>query len=1152
MHLRAVGAFAGVLLAGLAEAQPAAPLPAHVAVRTADSTFMDRWQGPSIEFQGALFFSADRALWRSDGTPAGTQLIKAFSTPEWGPHGFVIMGGDLYFRVFGSIWRSDGTTAGTQLVFTLQQAGNDSNLAVAGDSLFFTGIAPGINTGLWRSDGTTAGTTFVAAQTPPLIYPFGNAVLFRYQSPSTGYELGISDGTPGGTVAVKDVNPGAGHGFLGYVMVAGSTAYFTANDGIVGTELWKTDGTSAGTTLVKDVRPGGSSNPFLGPVLNGVLFFVAEDGARGRELWKTDGTTAGTEIVEDVWPGLPSGTADELVVANGILFFRGHDGGGDALWRSDGTAAGTQLVKPVNPQWLTAAGASLFFVSGASGPAHQRLWRSDGTDAGTQLVSGAPTPDGWQPDQIWATSSQLFFSAGADYWGTELWRTSLLGTDTKLVRDLNTTPDTRYGVPVTVGAQNTVAPALLDAAGTLFFAGFDAASGVEIWRSDGTTAGTTLLRDIHLGTGSSAPTLLGSLGGLAFFSAIDASGPLTADGIWKSDGTFAGTTLVATLRSGSYASSFYGEHATHGVVFGGKLYFATRRLGVFGGHEAALWVTDGTAAGTQILQQFGEIVSMFLVPSGNALFIATTVANLYPSSGSTTLYRSDGTAAGTELILQVSSGCSHPCLEKPALLREMVPFQNGVAFVVGAPDIGYELWKSDGTIAGSGLVKDIAAGSNVSSTPSSLTTLGSLLYFSAWTETAGRELWRSDGTEPGTFLVVDLESGSASSSPEFLANLDGLLMFAATVGGDTELWRYDEGVSLVRDIQLGGSSRPSSLTALAGLLYFSADNGPSGREPWRSNGETASTLRIDDVVPGIGSSNARHFTLSGGKVFFVGLDQLYVIQPPTTPRVADFDGDGVSDLAVYHPPSGLWYVRQSSNGGVVSYGYGGPGYLPIPGEYGSDGKVDLAVYHSDSGLWFLHSSADGTSSSIQFGGAGYTPVRADFDADGKRDPSVYYPPLWYTRSSATGQVSVQGFGGATHAPWPADYDGDWQTDLGLYEESTGRWSLLRSSMGTSETFVFGGPGYQPVRADFGGDGIADVAVYHEASGLWFVRLPDGSATSRAFGAPGFQPVPADYDGDGRTDLAVYETQTGLWYWIRSSDDQPMSLGFGGPGFAPVN
>src|SRR5688572_28451178 len=116
---------------------------------------------------------------------------------------------------------------------------------------------------------------------------------------------------------------------------------------------------------------------------------------------------------------------------------------------------------------------------------------------------------------------------------------------------------------------------------------------------------------------------------------------------------------------------------------------------------------------------------MFLVASGNALFIATTVANLYPSSGSTRLYRREGTAAGTELILQVSSGCSYPCLERPALLREMVPFQNGVAFVVGAPDIGYELWKSDGTIAGSGLVKDIAAGSNVSSTPSSLTTLGS-------------------------------------------------------------------------------------------------------------------------------------------------------------------------------------------------------------------------------------------------------------------------------------------------------------------------------------------------------------------------------------------------------------------------------------------
>ena len=128
---------------------------------------------------------------------------------------------------------------------------------------------------------------------------------------------------------VLDINPGIASSYPSKSVVIGSTAYFTAEDGVHGIELWKSNGTAAGTVLVKDINPGSASScsdPSFLTNVNGTLFFSADDGTHGPELWKSDGTAAGTALVKDINSGSGSSEPRYLTNVNGTLFFSAHDG----------------------------------------------------------------------------------------------------------------------------------------------------------------------------------------------------------------------------------------------------------------------------------------------------------------------------------------------------------------------------------------------------------------------------------------------------------------------------------------------------------------------------------------------------------------------------------------------------------------------------------------------------------------------------------------------------------------------------------------------------------------------------------------------------------------------------------------------------------
>jgi ELWxxDGT repeat protein len=392
----------------------------------------------------------------------------------------------------------------------------------------------------------------------------GSTLFFTAHTEDHGVELWKSNGTPAGTVLVKDINPGTwsytynGNTYTGPnsssplgLTAVGNTLYFSARTDAHGRELWKSDGTAAGTVMVKDVAPGGSSAVYsyerpIGAI-GSTVYFAADDGVNGKELWKTDGTAAGTTLVKDIYPGghtygeysyINSSSPDGFTTVGTTLFFSaGDETHGRELWKSDGTAAGTRLVTDIRAgddsalgsynADLEAIGSTVFFA--ATGTNGKELWRSDGTAAGTTLVKdidpgtetyeGVTYPRSSEPRSLTAVGTTLFFSAETPANGRELWKSNGTAAGTVMVKDIR---------PGEQRSMHSYSGSLAAVGGTLFFGAADATNGSELWKSDGTAAGTVMVKDINPGThtyegetyaNSSSPYHLAAAGTSLFFTA---------------------------------------------------------------------------------------------------------------------------------------------------------------------------------------------------------------------------------------------------------------------------------------------------------------------------------------------------------------------------------------------------------------------------------------------------------------------------------------------------------------------------------------------------------------------------------------------------------------------------------------------------------
>ncbi|MBK8812952.1 MAG: VCBS repeat-containing protein [Acidobacteria bacterium] len=251
-------------------------------------------------------------------------------------------------------------------------------------------------------------------------------------------------------------------------------------------------------------------------------------------------------------------------------------------------------------------------------------------------------------------------------------------------------------------------------------------------------------------------------------------------------------------------------------------------------------------------------------------------------------------------------------------------------------------------------------------------------------------------------------------------------------------------------------------------------------------------------------------------------------------RDFDFDGDKISDISIFRPSNGQWWLNRST-AGTITHTFGNSADVLTPGDFTGDGKTDVAIFRPSNGEWFVLRSEDFSFYSFPFGASNDIPVPADYDGDGKTDAAVFRPSdaTWYIQRSSGG-TTIQTFGAATDFPVPADYDGDGKTDIAIFRPSNGQWWLNRSTAGLI-VHTFGTSTDKNIQGDYTGDGKTDVAIFRPSTGEWFVlRSEDASFYSFPFGANGDLPAPGDYDGDGKTDAAVFRPSSATWYLQRST------------------
>ncbi|MHC4814823.1 MAG: ELWxxDGT repeat protein [Planctomycetota bacterium] len=840
-------------------------------------------------------------IWKTDGTETGTVLVKDILPGSISsfPEDLTAVGNTLYFSAFGpsagrELWKTDGTAAGTVLVKDIKPGCDSSsprNLAADSNTLYFTAADDEHGNELWKSDGTAVGTVLVKdiepgrmtsgapwSSFPAELTLVGSTLFFTARTQLSGYELWKSDGTASGTVLVADIRAGVGSSHPNNLHAFDNKVFFAADDSSSGSELWSSNGSASGTVLVRDIRPGSfGSHPRQLTVLGRELLFTAI-GTSGSELWKTDGTRSGTVIVRDIFAGGGGSVPGGLTVIGDRLYFAATSGGiGRELWKSDGTSAGTTLVKDINtsaaaagsfPASLTAISDAELLFAADDGKNGFELWKSDGTAAGTTLLAdirpGADadgTPLSSSPLGLVWSGTAVLFAARDGRLGSELFLADGSAAGTVLVKNLD--PE---------GGASSRPTQLTEFLGAIYFVADEgnAASGSELWRSDGTAAGTTLLLDIRPGPKSSLPVGFTVVGGTMFFTAYtDANGRE----LWKTNGTLAGTSIVHDIQPGADARGNPLSSAPAGLTAVGGTLFFTATDNTSG---TELWRSNGTPGGTVLVKDIwsGTLASApsELTAIGGTVFFAAVDSN-----NGTELWRSNGTDAGTVLVKDIRPGAAGSAPSNLTVVG------NTLFFVASDGNTGRELWKSNGTDRGTVLVKDIHAATvgptATSSFPMKLTAVGNTLFFSAEDGIRGRELWQSDGSAAGTALVRDIRPGTFhsvpnSSTPSNLHAVGGALIFWANDGrGGSELWRSDgtvAGTAKLREIFPGClGSAPPVIQVLGGEAWFYAPTPATGFELWRSDGTAAGTEMAHEFNPGManGIDYDTSFALRGQSLF---------------------------------------------------------------------------------------------------------------------------------------------------------------------------------------------------------------------------------------------------------------------------------------------
>ncbi|MBN8220792.1 MAG: hypothetical protein J0L53_07695 [Spirochaetes bacterium] len=440
----------------------------------------------------------------------------------------------------------------------------------------------------------------------------------------------------------------------------------------------------------------------------------------------------GLVLVKDINPGAGNSSPAKLALINSTLYFAANNGtNGIELWKSDGTPEGTVMVRDINsgagnssPYNMTQLGSTILFAAD-DGSLGSELWKTDGTAGGTSLVrdiyslATGSNIGGSIGNSFAVFNGNIYFCAETAAENEELWKSDGTFAGTQMISDLNTT----------AGISGCYGDIFIHSNARVLFHGRDAGSGREVFKTTGVVGNMSLVAEINPTTGWSNPGDFFNVNGVTVFTADDGS---TGRELWKiTGGTATGATLVKDIRVGGGNSS-----PQYFAVLGSNLLFAATNGSAANGTE--LWLSDSTLTG-----------------------------------------------AGTNMLKDINAGTvdSFP--------KYLTTMGSRVYFQACETATDCELWMTDATVPGTVRLKDINPGAGNSSNPANLVAIGSTLYFTATDGVNGTELWRSDGTDAGTYMVSDINAGAANSSPANLTPFGNSLYFSATTATNgTELYIY--------------------------------------------------------------------------------------------------------------------------------------------------------------------------------------------------------------------------------------------------------------------------------------------------------------------------------------------------------------------------
>ena len=706
-----------------------------------------------------------------------------------------------------------------------------------------------------------------------------------------------------------------------------------------------------------------------------------------------------------------------------ILLSRYDAATGTELWASDGTSTGTWLLKDIvpgpagsNPQDFVVIGDTVFFTAD-DGTHGRELWKTNGTAAGTVLVSDiTPGPNGSTIYLSPAVMSGILYFAAH---GAELWRSDGTAAGTYLVADINPGAAV-WGIAI---------------GNILYFAGDDGVHGRELWGTDGTATGTFLIADLNPGPLSSNPQSFVNYNGVPYFTT-------SLGGLWRSDGTAAGTENIATNLLGVASLS----------IIGNQLYFA----GFDFGPTFTLWTSDGTASGTYELDNSAWFPSNFVLGADGRVYFSA-------ESG---LWSTDGTYAGT---WETRAGVTVAGLTAvgPDLYFAGDNHQGA----------GVELWKSDGTYFGTSMVEDLYPGTHTfwvdgpppfflphpiqvpnSSSPNALMNGDGTLYFAA-TDLDGNGLWRSDGSAVGTEKVSPMASAQAVAievgNPINTNDLNG-------DGKSDIVWRHDLGALVTWELDGGAIfhyhflGQPDNSHQVEAIADF--DGNGTADILFRHDSGFVTVLDINHVIT-----------------------NTLIDSTPNTPAdeivgTGNFNGDGIDEALWRNVDTGvvtwhsLFVATNPFTGEQISFAQD---FGPVPsdwtvvgtGDVNGDGKTDIFWRH-DSGQLVCWEVDDGTiigyndyghvGNEYHFEGTG------DFNGDGKSGDVLWRHDLgqvvtWELDGGA--QVGYHDLGIVTNdykIENTGDYNGDGHSDI-LWRHDTGQvitWELNGGSITGYHDFGF--------------------------------------------------------------------------------------------------